>query len=430
MEIGGGMVYPELNFTLPTMELTKETFPTVCNHYRMIVTEALKRAAVLESPGVVLEFETLPPMTYNPAWAEEICKILLDGMDTAQAQWNLKSALRITPNDNREMLRPPVMRSGPYWETMLETFDKCAAAGAELLSIESVGGKEVHDDALTMCNMRHVIFALCILGVRDMHFVWDHIVAIAQRYDAYAAGDTACGFGNTAMVLAEQGMIPRVFAAVVRAVSAVRSLAAYERGAVGPGKDCGYENVILKAITGFPMAMEGKTAACAHLSPVGNIAAAVCDLWSNESVQNIRLLGASAPTCYLESLEYDCRLMNQALLEGTEPAHMLQRWLVNSDAPLDPQAFVLSPENALALGEAIVSSASPYDAGKNVALKAVELIRTANQYGRLKVLDRELPYLDFIQSDLESMPESEEDFICQTTQELDGTKIRIHDYLS
>lgn len=27
------------------------------------------------------------------------------------------------------------------------------------------------------------------------------------------------------------------------------------------------------------MAMEGKTAACAHLSPLGNIAAATCDTW-------------------------------------------------------------------------------------------------------------------------------------------------------
>jgi methanol--5-hydroxybenzimidazolylcobamide Co-methyltransferase len=43
----------------------------------------------------------------------------------------------------------------------------------------------------------------------------------------------------------------------VRAVTAVRSLLAYECAAVGPGKDCGYENLILKAITGFPMAMEG-----------------------------------------------------------------------------------------------------------------------------------------------------------------------------
>src|SRR5690606_9207896 len=129
-------------------------------------------------------------------------------------------------------------------------------------------------------------------------------------------------------------------------VSAVRSLVAYECGAVGPGKDCGYENPILKAITGFPMAMEGKCAACAHLSPVGNIAAAVADTWSNESVQNIRLLGAMAPIVSLEQLVYDTRLFNQALADGPEAAAMLRKWLVRSDAPLDPQAYVLTPQSA------------------------------------------------------------------------------------
>ena len=52
------------------------------------------------------------------------------------------------------------------------------------------------------------------------------------------------------------------------------------------------------------MAMEGKTAACAHLSPVGNIAAATCDTWSNESVQNVRLLSGSAPEAFTELLAY------------------------------------------------------------------------------------------------------------------------------
>jgi methanol--5-hydroxybenzimidazolylcobamide Co-methyltransferase len=94
---------------------------------------------------------------------------------------------------------------------------------------------------------------------------------IARKHGVHCAGDTACGFGNTAMVLAEQKMIPRVFAAVVRAISAVRTLVCYQCGAVGPGKDCGYENPILKAITGFPMAMEGKTAACAHFSPLAGL---------------------------------------------------------------------------------------------------------------------------------------------------------------
>ena len=269
LTIGGGIVYPELNFTLPPMLVNESTMPEVRQQYQQIITGALHRAVELEAPGLVVEFETLPPMTENPAWGIELTRILLDGMAEAHAKHGLKSVLRITPNDTREMERPPRMRSGPLYEAMLATFDGCAAAGAELLSIESVGGKEVHDEALMMGDLRGVIFGLCVLGVRDMRFLWTELDRIARKHGVHCAGDTACGFGNTAMVLAEQKMIPRVFAAVVRAVSAVRTLVCYECGAVGPGKDCGYENPILKAITGFPMAMEGKTAACAHLSPLG-----------------------------------------------------------------------------------------------------------------------------------------------------------------
>ena len=97
------------------------------------------------------------------------------------------------------------------------------------------------------------------------------------------------------MVLANKGYIPKVFAAVVRVISSVRSMIAIEEGAKGPHKDCGYEGVYVKAITGIPISAEGKSSACAHLSPVGNIAACVADLWSNESVQNVKLLGGRLP---------------------------------------------------------------------------------------------------------------------------------------
>ena len=52
MVIGGGQVYPELNFTLPTMELTAQTMPEVRGHYRQIIEGALKRAVELEAPGL------------------------------------------------------------------------------------------------------------------------------------------------------------------------------------------------------------------------------------------------------------------------------------------------------------------------------------------------------------------------------------------
>jgi methanol--5-hydroxybenzimidazolylcobamide Co-methyltransferase len=428
LRLGGGIVYPELNFTLPPMFVDESTMPEVRDQYRQIITGALNRAVELQAPGLVIEFETLPPMTQHPAWAIELSRILLDAMGAAHERHGLKSVLRITPNDTREMERPPRMRSGPLFEAMLATFDGCAAAGAELLSIESVGGKEVHDEALMMGDLRGVLFGLCVMGVRDMRFLWTRLHEIARRHGAHCAGDTACGFGNTAMVLAEQRMIPRVFAAVVRAISAVRSLVAHECGAVGPGKDCGYENPILKAITGFPMAMEGRTSACAHLSPLGNIAAAACDTWSNESVQNIKLLGGMAPTCYVEQLIYDCRLMNRALQDGPDAALLYRTWLVDSDAPLDPQAWVLRPESALAIARAIVQAANHYEAGKAAGLTAVRLIQDAHRDGRLKLAPRELPWLDRMQHTLEELPPGEDQFVSEMMGVVDTTRFVAADY--
>jgi methanol--5-hydroxybenzimidazolylcobamide Co-methyltransferase len=134
------------------------------------------------------------------------------------------------------------------------------------------------------------------------------------------------------MVLAENHYVPRVWAAAIRVMTVARSLVAFERGAVGPNKDCAYEGVFIKAITGSPNALEGAEAACAHLSPIGNITKAVPDLWSNESVQNIKLLGGMAPTISVEQLIYATRLMNTASSKGRQSALTLRDWWVESDA--------------------------------------------------------------------------------------------------
>lgn len=422
LEIGGGLVFPELNFTLPNMEIKEATLPDVYRHYRQIAHDTLTRAAELDAPGVVLEFETLPPMTEHPEIGLEIVNILLEGIHEAHQRHGLKAALRCTPNDNREFIRPPVMRSGSYWESMLQLFEQSAAAGAELLSIESVGGKELHDDALVNGDLRAVIFSLITLGGRDMRFLWSNIADIARRHGVHAAGDTACGFGNTAMVLAERRMIPRVFAAVVRAVSAVRSLVAYECGAVGPGKDCGYENPILKAITGYPMSMEGKTAACAHLSPMGNLAAATADLWSNESVQNIKLLGGMAPVCYMEQLIYDCRLMNQAAKDGPQARLQLRDWMIASDACLDPQALIIAPDSAIRLAGAIVAEDTHYAAAIAVARSAIAIMREAHSGGGLRIDPMEAGWLERMEDQLDDLPETEDAFIDEMMEEVELDK--------
>jgi methanol--5-hydroxybenzimidazolylcobamide Co-methyltransferase len=55
------------------------------------------------------------------------------------------------------------------------------------------------------------VFALGILASRDMAQLWDMIVAVAAKRQVLAAGDNACGFGNTAMALADTRHIPKVW---------------------------------------------------------------------------------------------------------------------------------------------------------------------------------------------------------------------------
>ena len=188
------------------------------------------------------------------------------------------------------------------------------------------------------------------------------------------------------------------------------------------------EGPFLKAIAGIPISMEGKTAACAHLSPVGNVAGACCDLWSNESVQNIKLLGGMAPTVSLEQLHYDVRLFNGALNEGKESARMLQRLLVSSDIPYDPQALILAPENVLKISREMVKADTHIEAARNGALLALDIIDSAIQNGGLQVDDREMNMIPMLRDDIASIPASESSFIEEMTPSIDTSKILLSEY--
>jgi len=406
LTIGAGQVYPEVNFTLPPIQITEATWSEVVGHYEEIAENVLARAAALKVPGIVLEFELLPPMTERPAWGAEITALLRRHLDAAHATHGLKGALRATITDLRDQDKPPLLREGEACQHVLQAFEQCADAGAHILSIESVGGKEVHDEALMFGDVRGLVFGLGSLACRDMAWLWDEIVGIARkRPGVLPGGDTACGFGNTAMQLAHQGMLPEVLAAVDRALTAPRSLVAMDRGAVGPSKDCAYEGPIVKAISGVPIAMEGKSATCAHFSPLGNIAAAMCDLWSNESVQNVRLLSGNAPEAYAELLAYDCRLMNQALASGG--ALTLREWLTESDRWLSPQAAVLSPDATWAIAQAIVAEPDDYRRTVAAGRAAVQVLTEGVSSKRLTLSDVERDWLDRIEAALDAMPTEE-----------------------
>ena len=145
-----------------------------------------------------------------------------------------------------------------------------------------------------------------------MELIWSDIAAIAKKTGTIASGDTDCAQANTAMFIGG-GLLNKnlahTLAVLARAISAPRSLVAYECGAVGPGKDCGYENVVVKAITGMPMTQEGKTSTCAHSDVMGNLIMQCCDCWSNESVEYHGEFGGTTVQCWSETLAYDCALM-------------------------------------------------------------------------------------------------------------------------
>ena len=409
--IGAGVVFPEVNFTLPAIEVNSQNWPEIVEHYHEMADNILKRAVALAAPGIVLEFELLPPMTENPEWGAELTALLHRHLLDAREKSGMRSALRVTPTDIREQGKPPLLRSGAPWAQLKRSFERCIQEGADIVSIESIGGKEVHDPALMYGDLQAMVFALGVLAPRDMRWLWREIdgLCAAAGGTAVPGGDSACGFANTAMQLAHQKMLPEVLAAVVRAMSAVRSLVAFENGAVGPSKDCAYEGPVIKAITGCSISMEGKSASCAHFSPIGNIASAMCDLWSNESVQNVRLLSGSAPEAFTELLVYDCRLMNAATAKGQ--AIVLRDLMVESDEWLSPQAAVLSPAATCRIARAIVEAEGDYRRTIAAGQAAVSILSEGLAAGKLRLSAKERQWLERIERELSEMPESEEELL-------------------
>jgi methanol--5-hydroxybenzimidazolylcobamide Co-methyltransferase len=412
--IGDGEVLPEVNFTLPPMRLNEAALASARERFRDIVTRVLQRAVELEQEALVLEFEHLYEFTRYPDWGALVTADIKKVMAEFHERYGLRTALRVTVADIRDQERPPRMRTGRPLQTMLQAFVRCADAGADILSIESTGGKEVSDQALMEGNLEGLLLALGLLAPADMAFLWEHIVEIARQAHVVPGGDTACGFANTAMQLAHQGLIPKVLAAVVRLMSAPRSLVAVEQGATGPLKDCGYENPILKAVAGVPISMEGKSSACAHSSPLGNIAAMACDLWSNESVQDVRLLGGFAPEVFTEILIYDCRLMNTALRAGQGAT--LRDWFVRSDScpfppseegwgPTDPQALMLEPHVVYGAARRLVEEGpDPYARAVAMTRWALEVLNEARAKEALRLDEREERWLERLMEAADALP--------------------------
>lgn len=419
LEIGNGKVVPEIKYFPRTGKTVKE-------EYKFITDTILRRAVDLGITDLQLETELTFVETKEPKLARDIVSLQKEIIENYAREYGLNLGLRVTVADIRDFRKPHHDEEGLH--IMLETFENVAESGADVLSIESEGGKELFNYAIIRQDLLGIVISLGVLAVADMRKLWKDIVAIAKNKRVIPGGDSACGFANTAMRLAgglNSNTIPHTLAAAVRAMSASRSLVAYEEGARGPGKDCAYENVIIKAITGYPMSMEGKTSAVAHSSLLGNITAATCDLWSNEQVENIKLFGGFGPEVFLEILYYDVKLMNKAIETGKEI--YLKELFIESDKYTDPQAYVLSPESACEIGKALVEESDECLRTVLAGLKATELMMEDRE---LSISDRERRFLDKMKRMLSMIYEKLPTMLDDSLKEYENKvkELRVRDY--
>ena len=396
--MGNGTTIPEVNYILPYGNgVSEDTIDKVVELYRTMAEHCLERALQLGVPTLVIEIELVFELTLHPEWGERVIKATREVIDDFKVK-GVHAALRTTVADIRDRVRPPKNRTSAETELMFESFERCAPY-SDILSIESTGGKEVSDDAILQCNAGGVAFALGDLAARDMEYVWTRVVEICKKHGKVPGGDAACGFANTAMQLAGKRMIPTVFAAMVRAMGAPRSLVAVECGATGPDKDCAYEGPVLKAIAGIPISMEGKSAACAHSSPLGNVAMCCCDLWSNESVPFVNLFGGHTPEVCLEQLWYDCKLMNTASKQGS--SLILRNLLSDSDIFTSAEALILSPDSTMRLAKKIVSEPDRSKRTLKAGIEAITIIEESIQQGKLTIPSTESAWLDMMKTSLD-----------------------------
>lgn len=406
LTIGGGLVIPEIvSHPRPGSE---QTIKILLREFERANGDALERCVVVGHPSIVLENEHVYQMTHNPEWGMKIAAQTTGQIKDYHERYGLQAAYRSTIADTR---RPEMvdMRNSEQMAEMLESFELCAQY-ADIISIESMGGKELSDHCLIRNDLTGLLFAQAVLGGRDMQWLWPQITAIAKRHDCIAGGDTDCAQANTAMFMAGGFIskdIPHTLATLCRAFSVSRSLVAYECGATGPGKNCAYENPIIKAIAGVPISTEGKTSACAHMGLCGNVMAATCDLWSNEAVEYHEMFGGSTSAVFAEMLGYDVAAMNAAVALGYQKEY--QACMVNSDRYRSPQSFILCPDNAWAMGKAMVENNDSLYARARAAAMTSAALMLADAALRFTAFEKD-SLLGYIK-ELEALPDKEEDFI-------------------
>ncbi len=414
IKVGAGRVIPEINYA-PRPGTEKSVERITKEYVDYISKDAINRAITLGFPDLQLETEWVAQMATVPGMGASVVAGQKAITEKMHDEYGINLAVRHTIPDQREAeegLRVGMDSKFGYPEKFIEACEIACENGADVLSVESVGGKEFADYAVTHGDITAFLFGVGYLGSIDMEHIWTQMVDIAKKNKVIAGGDTNCSGANVSMFMAG-GMldndVQKTFSAVTRCISAARTMVAEEVGATGPDKDCGYEGVIVKSITGMPAAQEGKNCQCAHADIQGNLMAQCCDLWSNESVEYHPEFGGASVACWLGPLGYECSLMNTAIATGN--AKTLRDLYMASDRTRGPEGYVLAYDNAWKVGKAIVENGDNYYLrAKAAGLTGAKIIREGYDKKELILTKKQLDVLDAIIKELSALPDDEDKF--------------------
>lgn len=412
---GAGRVIPEINYA-PRAGTERSAERLRKEYVDYITRDAIARAVNLGFPDLQLETEWISQMGNDPLMARPIVIEQKEMACRFHSEYDINLAVRHTLPDLRECERG--LRTGmdsvkSYPERIFECAETACENGADVLSLESLGGKELTDSAIVRGDIVAFLFGTAILGSIDMEYLWKELVRICRKHRTVPGGDSNCAASNTAMFMAGGMMdndVQKTFSAICRCISASRTMVAFECGATGPGKDCAYENVIIKAINGMPMSQEGKTCHCAHADLQGNMMAQCADLWSNESVEYHPEFGGSSVGCWTGMLGYECSLMNTSIIMGR--SKILRDLYMISDRMRSPESYLLSFNNAWSIGKEIAEHGRDrYMRAKAAAVKGTSLLLEGYGSKEIGLTRKQLEILYKIQRDLETLPDNEEKFI-------------------
>ncbi|MBR2394776.1 MAG: methanol--corrinoid methyltransferase [Candidatus Methanomethylophilaceae archaeon] len=405
IKIGAGYVIPEINYA-PRPGAEKDSEKLRKEYVDYISKDILNRAVTAGFPNVQLETEWVSQMNQ-----EKLSAPVVEGQkaicEKYHEEYGVNCAVRHTIPDQREADEglKPGMGGRSYPEKLFECAEIACENGADNLSCETVGGKEFADYAVTNGDITAFLFGVGYLGSLDMTYVWQEFADIAKKNKAVAGGDTNCSGANVSMFMAGGFLdndVQKTFSAVTRCISAARTLAAWESGAVGPDKDCGYEGIICKAIAGKPTAQEGKNCQCAHCDLQGNLIAQACDLWSNESVEYHPEFGGTSVQCWLGSIGYEAALMNTAIQLGQEKT--LRDLYMISDRARGPEGYILAYDNAYKIGQAIAENGNDlYLRAKAAGLTGAKIIMNGYETKELALTNKQLDTLKSIIKTLEGL---------------------------